>query len=97
MLRIRFRVVFILLILILLAASILFGLLTYGLDTEMPPDPAPDDGGEAPAEQSFSGQPLRRLGGGSISVEIQHQARLSLRAKALLPKRSNLRLGQEGA
>jgi len=37
MARIRFRVVFILLVLILLMASAIFGLLTYWLDKEPPP------------------------------------------------------------
>ena len=37
MARIRFRVVFILLVLILLIASAIFGLLTYWLDREPPP------------------------------------------------------------
>lgn len=37
MVRIRFRVVFILLVLILLIASAIFGLLTYWLDREPPP------------------------------------------------------------
>jgi hypothetical protein len=42
--RKRFIVVFILLVLILLVASGLFGVLTYGLNTREPPDSTPEPG-----------------------------------------------------
>lgn len=51
----RFRVVFILLVLILLMASILFGLLTYWLSAEALPASAPGQGWVVPAEDRHSG------------------------------------------
>lgn len=43
--RKRFIVVFILLVIILLMASALFGVLTYGLNTKEPMHPTPEPGG----------------------------------------------------
>jgi hypothetical protein len=43
--RISFRVLFLLLVLILLLASFLFGVLTYWLDAGSPPSSGPMDGG----------------------------------------------------
>ena len=42
--RVRFRVIFIVLVLILLLASILFGVLTYGLDSVQSPPPGTEGG-----------------------------------------------------
>jgi len=47
----RYKVVFILLVLILLVASTLFGLLTYWVNAEVLPASAPGQGGMVPAEQ----------------------------------------------
>jgi hypothetical protein len=55
--RTRFRVVFLLLVLILLAASILSGLLTYGLGMDEPPASTPGGGGKAPNELPLQGTP----------------------------------------
>ena len=81
--RSRFRVVFILLVLILLVASILFGLLTYWLSAETLPDSAPGQGWIVPAEHRQSGaaragqsrreilsKPLRRRDGGAFCQEV---------------------------
>lgn len=54
----RFRVVFILLVLILLVVSLVFGLLTYWLGAEGPPAPAPSQGN---AESHAQDSPGRKL------------------------------------
>ncbi|MEJ2736683.1 MAG: hypothetical protein P8189_24480 [Anaerolineae bacterium] len=46
--RKRFIVVFILLVVILLVASAVFGVLTYGLNTQEPLDPTPEPGSTGP-------------------------------------------------
>jgi hypothetical protein len=49
----RLRVVLILLILILLAASIAFGVMTYWVDARAPMAPPPGEGSLVPVESSF--------------------------------------------
>ncbi len=53
--RARFGIVFILLILILLVVSTLFGVLTYWLDAEVLSTPAPGQGSMAPIEECLGG------------------------------------------
>ena len=48
--RNRFVVIFILLVVILLVASALFGVLTYGLNTQEALDPTPEPGSTGPME-----------------------------------------------
>ena len=48
MLRIRYRTLFVLLVLILLVVSLIFGLLTYWLEPELLTDPGPGLGNTAP-------------------------------------------------
>jgi len=48
MCRSRFKTVFVLLVLILLAASALFGVLTYWLERALPPASVPRQGGKVP-------------------------------------------------
>jgi hypothetical protein len=48
--RKRFILVFILLVVILLVASALFGVLTYGLNTQEALDPTPEPGSTGPME-----------------------------------------------
>lgn len=61
--RLRFRIVFILLLIILLAVSTLFGVLTYWLDPDATPTSTPGQGSTQPAEYYLLGQ----SGSGGIS------------------------------
>jgi hypothetical protein len=54
--RFRFRIVFILLLIILLVVSALFGVLTYWLDPDAPPSSTPGQGSTQPAEYYLLGQ-----------------------------------------
>ena len=60
----RFHIIVALLVLILLVASVLFGVLTYWLDESTSSKQAPDERGMAPAEQAGSAHAARRLAGG---------------------------------
>ena len=57
--RTRSRVLLILLVLILVLASALFGVLTYWLDTEVPPKSTPDPGTKLPAGERLGGSTER--------------------------------------
>jgi hypothetical protein len=54
--RFRFRIVFILLLIILLVVSALFGVLTYWLDPDLPPTSTPGQGRLQPTEYYQLGQ-----------------------------------------
>jgi hypothetical protein len=69
--RNRFGIVFILLVLILLVVSTLFGVLTYWLDAEAVSPPSPGQGGMLPVEHTQgSGREPRCLATTSIGQPL---------------------------